>query len=78
MELVDSETGEQIAAMVDHANLGAGGEAATLRTPREEKFRVARVAFDEWASRVRQYLDSTQEITADVDRVDKSYQPYNK
>jgi hypothetical protein len=78
MELVDSETGEQIAAMVDHANLGAGGEAATLRTSREEKFRVARMAFDEWASRVRQYLDSTQEITADADRVDQSYQPYNK
>jgi len=78
MELIDSQTNEQIAAMVDRANLGAGAEAASLRTPREEKFRKAREAFDEWASRVRQFLDSESEIAgADADRVDKSYLPYN-
>jgi hypothetical protein len=78
MELVDSQTNEQIAAMVDRANLGAGAEAASLRQPREEKFRKAREAFDEWASRVRQFLDSENEIAGPtVDRVDKSYRPYN-
>jgi hypothetical protein len=79
MELVDSVTGERIAAMVDRANLGAGGEAATLRTSRDEKFRIAKDALDEWASRVREFLDSEYEITgADTERVDQSYRPYNK
>jgi len=55
VELVDSESGGQIAATVDRANLGVGAETASLRTSRDEKFRLARLAFDEWASRVRQF-----------------------
>ena len=79
MELVDSQTNEQIAAMVDRANLGAGAEATSSHTPREEKFRKAREAFDEWASRVRQFLDSEYEIVGnDAERVDKAYRPYNE
>jgi len=79
-ELVDSKSGEQIAAMMDRANLGEGAETASLRMSRDEKFRLARLAFDEWASRVRQFLDSEREITnRDAERVQQSYYfPYNK
>jgi hypothetical protein len=77
MELVDSETGERIAAMVDRANLGAGAEVGAENFSRMEKFAAAKEAFDEWASRVREFLDSAHELTGeDADRADKSYQPY--
>jgi hypothetical protein len=52
MELVDSETGEQIAAMVDRENLGAGAEIGALNFSRQEKWAAAREAFDGWAHRV--------------------------
>jgi Protein of unknown function (DUF3313) len=77
MELVDSMTGERIAAMVDRSNLGAGAEVGAVNFSRVEKFAAAREAFDEWASRVREFLDSAHELTgADAERADKSYQPY--
>ena len=77
MELVDSETGERIAAMVDRTNLGAGAEVGAEYFPRHQRFGVAREAFDEWASRVRQFLDSAHTLTGkDAERVDKAYQPY--
>jgi Protein of unknown function (DUF3313) len=77
MELVDSMTGERIAAMVDRSNLGAGAEVGAANFSRVEKFAAARDAFDEWASRVRQFLDSAHELTGeDAERADKSYQPY--
>jgi hypothetical protein len=77
MELVDSESGERIAAMVDRANLGAGAEVGAEHFSRMEKFAAAKEAFDEWASRVREFLDSAHELTGeDADRADKSYQPY--
>jgi hypothetical protein len=77
MELVDSMTGERIAAMVDRSNLGAGAEVGAKEFSRVEKFAAARDAFDEWASRVREFLDSAHELTgADAERADKSYQPY--
>jgi len=77
MELVDSMTGERIAAMVDRSNLGAGAEVGAKDFTRVEKFAAAREAFDEWASRVREFLDSAHELTgADAERADKSYQPY--
>ena len=77
MELVDSMTGERIAAMVDRSNLGAGAEVGAKEFSRVEKFAAAREAFDEWASRVREFLDSAHELTgADAERADKSYRPY--
>jgi len=77
MELVDSETGERIAAAVDRANLGAGAEIGAVNFSREEKFAAARDAFDEWASRLRAFLDSAHELKGeDIERADKSYKPY--
>jgi len=77
MELVDSETGERIAAAVDRANLAEGAEIDGMNITRDEKFRAARDAFDEWALRLRAFLDSAHEIKgADLERVEKSYEPY--
>jgi hypothetical protein len=77
MELVDSQTGDRIAAMVDNANLGAGAEVGALQFSRLEKFAAARDAFDEWASRVREFLDAEHELgEQDAMRADKAYQPY--
>ena len=77
MELVDSKTGERIAAMVDRTNLGAGAEVGAANFSRVQKFAAAREAFDEWASRVRTFLDSEHELKGeDAQRADKSYQPY--
>jgi hypothetical protein len=77
MELVDSVTGERIAAMVDRSNLGAGAEVGAVNFSKVEKFAAAREAFDEWASRVRSFLDSAHELKGeDADRADKSYKPY--
>ena len=77
MELVDSETGERIAAMVDRANLGAGAEVGAEYFSRLERFAAAKEAFDEWASRVREFLDSAHELTgADAERANKAYKPY--
>lgn len=77
MELVDSETGDRIAAAVDRANLGAGAEIGAVNFSREEKFAAAREAFDEWAGRLRAFLDSAHELKgADLVRVENSYKPY--
>ena len=77
MELVDSQTGERIAAAVDRTNLGAGAEVGAVNFSRLEKFAAAREAFDEWASRVRAFLDSAHELSSeDADRADKAYEPY--
>ena len=78
MELVDSETGERIAAMVDKAHLGAGAEVGAENFSRAEKFAAAKEALNEWASRVRTFLDSAHELTGeDAARADKAYQPYS-
>jgi hypothetical protein len=77
MELVDSETGQQIAAAVDRLNLGEGAVVGSVSFSREEKFRAATEAFDGWASRLRQFLDSAEELTKeDVDRVEATNFPY--
>jgi hypothetical protein len=77
MELVDSESGERIAAAVDRTNLGAGAEIGAVNFSREEKFAAARDAFDEWAGRLRAFLDSAHELKGeDIQRADKSYKPY--
>jgi hypothetical protein len=77
MELVDSETGEQIAAAVDRQNLGEGAVVGSTTFSREEKFRAATQAFDGWAARLRQFLDSADELSKeDVERVESTNFPY--
>lgn len=77
MELVDSKTGERIAAMVDKTTLGAGAEVGAANFSRVQKFAAARDAFDEWASRVRTFLDAEHELKGeDAERADRSYRPY--
>jgi hypothetical protein len=77
MELVDSVTGEQIAAAVDRQNLGDGAMVGSVHFTREEKFRDATEAFDGWASRLRQFLDSAHELSKeDGDHVEATNFPY--
>jgi len=77
VELVDSETGEQIAAAVDHQSLGAGANVGSAKFSREEKFRAATQAFDGWASRLREFLDAAHELSpADVARAEKTVDTY--
>jgi hypothetical protein len=79
MELLDSETGEQIAAFVDREPLGEGAEVGSAKFSRYEKFMAARQAFDGWAGRVRAFLDSAHELTGeDAARAVKSYRPYTQ
>ena len=77
MEMVDSETGEQIVAAVDRQNLGEGAEVGSPTFTREEKFRAATQAFDGWARRLRAYLDSVHERSAEeVARIEDNNFPY--
>jgi hypothetical protein len=77
MELVDSATGEQIAAMVDREPLGEGAVVTSRNISRDDKSAEARAAFDEWASRVRVFLNRSHELSsADANRVVASYKPY--
>jgi hypothetical protein len=79
IELLDSETGEQIAAMVDREPLGAGAEVGSANISKDEKAFAARAAFDEWAYRVKEFLDGAHALTGeDAERADKSYQPYSE
>ncbi len=79
VELVDSVTGEQIAAAVDREPLGDGAEIAAGNISRHEKSIAARHAFDEWASRLRIFLNHSHEIKGeDIKRADESYQPYGE
>ena len=78
MELLDSESGEQIAALVDQQNLGDGAQIGSVNLARQEKWAAAREAFDGWAARVRNFLNAENELSAeDVARADLSYQPYS-
>ena len=79
MELVDSETGERIAAAVDKMNLGAGAEVGAENFSRLERFSEAMEAFDGWAERVRDFLDSEHQLTGeDAERARQSYRPYGQ
>jgi len=62
MELVDAETGEQVAAAVDRQPFGDGIVFGSLNFSRDENFRAARRALDAWAARIRQFLDSGTEM----------------
>ena len=77
MELVDSETGEQIAAAVDRQNLGDGASIASANFSRDEKYRAAVQALDGWAARLRAFLDSAHELSAEEGaEADQAYHPY--
>ena len=77
MELVDSATGEQIAAMVDREPLGEGAVVAAGDIVRHDKSAEARAAFDEWAGRVRTFLNRAHELsTEDANRAIAAYRPY--
>jgi hypothetical protein len=79
MELVDSETGERIAAVVDKAPLGQGAEVGAESFSRVERFRAAKEAFDEWAERVRDFLDVEHELSEEAaQRASDSYRPYGE
>ena len=79
MELLDSETGEQIAALVDKENLGNGAEIGSVNLTRSEKWAAAREAFDGWAARVRDFLNVETGLSPeDAERADKSYLPYGE
>jgi hypothetical protein len=79
-ELVDSVSGEVIAAAVDEATLGSGAQIGATHFSRMERFEAAKEAFDEWAGRLRDFLDAEHEIEggADEERVSKSYRPYSE
>lgn len=77
IELVDSETGQQIAAAVDRQSLGEGAMVGSVNFSREEKFRAATEAFDGWAKRLRDFLDSAHELSKeDVARAEGTNFPY--
>jgi hypothetical protein len=79
MEMVDSVTGEQIVAAVDRQNLGAGAVVESEDISRDEKLAAAKEAFDGWAARLRDFLDSAQELSKeDAERADASYRPYGE
>jgi hypothetical protein len=79
IELVDSETGEQIAAEVDRQNLGEGAEIASGNFSKDEKAEAAREAFDGWAMRLRNFLDSANELSPeDIKQADAKYHPYGE
>ncbi|MCX6628446.1 MAG: DUF3313 domain-containing protein [Candidatus Solibacter sp.] len=79
MELVDSVTGERVAAMVDRTKLGAGAEVGSENFSRVARFSQAKDAFDEWARRVRMFLDTEHEHSGeDATKADQSYRPYGQ
>lgn len=79
MELVDSVTGERIAAMVDHTKLGEGAEVGSENFSRVARYAQARSAFDEWARRAREFLDAEHELTnEDAERADAAYKPFGQ
>jgi len=79
MEMIDSVTGEQIAAAVDRQNLGAGAVVGSENFSRDEKFAAAKEAFDGWAQRLRDFLDTEHELSKeDAERADAGYRPYGE
>ncbi len=76
IEFVDSETGQQIAAAVDRQTLGEGTAVSSIDS-HEEKFRAATQAFDGWAKRLRDFLDSSAELSKeDIARNERTNFPY--
>ena len=79
MEMVDSVTGEQIAAVIDRQSLGAGAVVGSATFSREEKYAAAKEALDGWAARLRDFLDSAHELSQEEQqRADESYHPFSE
>jgi hypothetical protein len=79
MELVDSQSGERIAALVDNERLGAGAHVGSMSFSREERFAEAKGAFDQWASRLRTFLNAAHELTGeDATRAKDAYVHYGQ
>jgi hypothetical protein len=77
IEFVDSETGEQVAAAVDRQNLGEGATVGSTAFSHDEKFRAATEAFDGWAKRLRDFLDSAHALSKDdIARAEATNFPY--
>jgi hypothetical protein len=77
VELVDSVTGERIAAAVNRTPFGDGAVIGAANFSQVERYELAREAFDSWAEAIREFLDDAHELRdGDADRADKSYQPY--
>ncbi len=76
-ELVDSVSGEVIAAAVDKAHLGEAAEIGATHFSRMERFDAAQEAFDTWAEGLRAFLDSKHELgEEDAQRAAEAYSPY--
>jgi len=79
VELIDSDTGERIAALVDRTPLGAGAEVGSEQFSREARFAEGRQAFDGWAGRLRQFLDAEHELKGEAaKRADEAYRAYGQ
>jgi hypothetical protein len=79
LELVDSETGEVIAAMVDKARLGEGAEVGSPNFSREERALEARAAFDGWAERLREFLNHSHQLSEeDAAKAKAAYPSYGQ
>ena len=78
-ELVDSVSGEVIAAAIDKAHLGESAEIGTTHFSRMERFDAAQEAFDAWAEGLREFLDAKHELSGeDARRADQAYSPYGQ
>ena len=77
LELVDSLTGKRIAAMVDKALIGEEARIGAKHFSRSERFDEAQMLLDEWAERVRAFLDAKHELEGEAaERRDREYKPY--
>lgn len=78
-ELVDSDSGETIAAATDKAHLGERAEISSTHFERMERFEAAREAFEGWARRLREFLDSKHELKGqDAERALEAYPSYGR
>lgn len=77
LELVDSVNGKRIAAMVDKALIGEDARIGARHFSRSEEFDEAQLLLDEWAERVREFLDAKHELEGEAaERRDREYRPY--
>jgi hypothetical protein len=76
-ELVDSVTGERIAAAIDRAKIGEGVKLSSSKVSQVAVEGDVEEALEEWAMRFREFLDNWHELKGeDAERADKAYQPY--
>ena len=78
-ELVDSVSGEVIAAALDKVHLGEAAQIGATHFSRMARFDAAQEAFDEWAENLREFLDAKHELTGeDAERAARAYVPYGQ